>query len=107
MTARNDSRVPDLLYVLAINLRVRRRALGLTQQQLADNSGVSRACIASIEAADNNPRVTTLASIGKALEVEATELLTLKNTPYFKALLRVMKEGKGHMYRGMMRRAEA
>jgi transcriptional regulator with XRE-family HTH domain len=59
---------------VAKNLVVRRHAAGLTQQQLADSAGISRATVHLIESGQSDPRLSTLDLIGRALGVDAAEL---------------------------------
>jgi DNA-binding XRE family transcriptional regulator len=59
---------------LAARVRHLRRARGLTQQQLADNAGVSRASVARIEGESATPDLSTLAKLAEALGVEVGDL---------------------------------
>jgi len=54
--------------------RLRRRD-GLTLQQLADTSGVSRAMLSSVERGDRNPTLPVLAGIASGLGVTMSELM--------------------------------
>lgn len=51
-------------------IRERRSLLGLTQQDLADYSGLSLRIIKSIEAGKGNPSVSTLTKIAEVLGLE-------------------------------------
>jgi len=65
----------DLKEVMAINLCRIRHAKKMTQEELADNAGLSVRYVGSIERADVSASVTVLGRIAKALDVEATELI--------------------------------
>ena len=60
---------------LARRLRRLRRDRGLTQGQLAANAGISREYLARLETARQDPTVTTLEKLAKALRVKAADLL--------------------------------
>ncbi|MCD7796055.1 MAG: helix-turn-helix domain-containing protein [Alistipes sp.] len=51
-------------------IKERRTLLGLTQQDLADYTGLSLRIIKSIETSKGNPSVTTLSKIAEALGLE-------------------------------------
>jgi DNA-binding XRE family transcriptional regulator len=61
--------------IVAQNLHFARSALDMTQQELADGSGVSRATIAQLEAGVGDPRLSTLELLAAALHVPAHFLL--------------------------------
>jgi len=65
----------DLKEVMAINLRRIRHDRRLTQEELADRSGLSARYIGAIERADVSASVTVLGQIAKALACEPAELL--------------------------------
>jgi transcriptional regulator with XRE-family HTH domain len=60
---------------VARNLSAARSALGISQDQLAETAGVSRATINQLESADGDPRLTTLAAVAAALGVSPMFLL--------------------------------
>lgn len=57
-------------------LRELRRARALTQEQLAERSGLSHKFIGEIERAQANPTVATLGLLSQALGVEVCELFS-------------------------------
>ena len=68
----------DLNEVMAINLRLIRHAKQLTQEELADLSGVSVRYIGKIERAHVSASVTVLGRISTALNVDPCDLLSRK-----------------------------
>ena len=60
---------------IGLNILVRRRELHMTQNELAEASGVSRTQISSMERGRTNFRMEALFAIAEALEVEYIELL--------------------------------
>ncbi len=55
----------------------RRSYIAMTQQQLANNSGVHRTYISDIERGSRNVTVTTANRIANALEITASKLFTI------------------------------
>jgi transcriptional regulator with XRE-family HTH domain len=60
---------------LGTNLRQARERLGLTQEQVAERSGVHATEVSRIEAGKRDPKVTTLQRLAAALEVPPGRLL--------------------------------
>jgi transcriptional regulator with XRE-family HTH domain len=60
---------------LGSNLRDARKRLGLTQEEVAERSGVHPTEVSRIEAGKRDPRISTLLRLARALEVRPGELL--------------------------------
>jgi transcriptional regulator with XRE-family HTH domain len=60
---------------LGTNLKAARKRLGLTQEQVAERSGVHATEISRIEAGKRDPQVSTLRRLAKAVEVPPGQLL--------------------------------
>ncbi len=61
--------------VLARRVRSLRKALGLTQEELADRVGLRQAQISELESARNNIKIDNLHRLAAALGVRPRELL--------------------------------
>ena len=57
-----------------MNLREVRKEKGITQQQLAESSGVSQSQIARYESGERQPRPKVAQKLGKVLDVDWKEL---------------------------------
>lgn len=57
------------------NLREARERLGLTQEQIAERSGVHATEVSRIEGGKRDPKVSTLERLAKAVEVKPGRLL--------------------------------
>lgn len=60
---------------LGSNLKAARRRLGLTQEQVAERSGVHATEVSRIEADKRDPQVSTLEKLAEAVEVSPGQLL--------------------------------
>lgn len=71
----DDVGAAELARRVANNLRERRKARGLSLDQLAAASGVSRAALSQIETLKSNPSLSVLWKIAVGLEIPFSELL--------------------------------
>lgn len=62
-------------------LRRVRLAAGMTQEQLGLESGVQRNFISLIETGQNQPTITTIAKLARALGMRASELVAEAERP--------------------------
>lgn len=77
-----DTRQPCLYVDVMLVLRKTRQALGVTQDQLEERSGVSRETISRIERDETvSPRLSTLAALADALGVGITDLIVHESQP--------------------------
>ncbi|MEX0973253.1 MAG: helix-turn-helix transcriptional regulator [Solirubrobacterales bacterium] len=60
---------------LGTNLRQARERLGLTQEQVAERSGVHSTEVSRIEGGKRDPKISTLERLARAVEVEPGRLL--------------------------------
>lgn len=65
----------DWAGILGSNVRVRRKALHLSQEELAHRVGVDVRYLGGIERAQENPSLQVIAAIAIALETTPSELL--------------------------------
>src|SRR5216110_2961392 len=71
----DDVGAADLARRVAVNLRDRRKDRGLSLDQLALASGVSRAALSQIESCKSNPSLSVLWKIAVGLQIPFSELL--------------------------------
>ena len=67
----------DLKEAMAINVRRIRHAQELTQEELADLAGLSPRYLGSVERAVVSASVTVLGRLAEALQVDASELISV------------------------------
>jgi transcriptional regulator with XRE-family HTH domain len=65
------------------HIKARRTAMGLTQTDLAERSGVSKAMICDVEAGKKNPTIRLLGQLAAGLDCSISELIDLEETPRF------------------------
>lgn len=66
---------------LALQVAERRRALGLSQQELARLTGTTQSAVARLEAGRRPPKIDTLLRIADALDCELEVRLRPRTTP--------------------------
>lgn len=59
----------------ATNLKLRRLELGLSQEALADQAGLHRTYIGSVERAERNISIDSMARLATALHIDLADLL--------------------------------
>lgn len=67
--------------VLASNIKARRKALGLTQEKLAEIINTAPTYIAMIEAEHRTPSFKMIERLAEALKIDAPELFSMKKYP--------------------------
>jgi transcriptional regulator with XRE-family HTH domain len=75
VTAVARHNTPSVLGVVGVAIAARRRELGLTQEQLAELSGLHRTYIGSVERGIRNPTVVSLERIATGLSCRPSDLL--------------------------------
>ena len=67
----------DIRFIIAKNIRVARKKLGITQEELAERTGISYKYLQEIEGSNPpNIRVDTLSRLAGSMEISAWTLLT-------------------------------
>lgn len=64
-----------VLKALAAELKLRRAALSINQEELAFRAGVHRSFIARVEVAETQPSLSVLFDLAKALKCSAADLV--------------------------------
>lgn len=65
--------------IVALNMRVRRAELNITQEELALRTGITQAYLSGIERENRNPSLDNIQKIAVALELSPSALLTPRN----------------------------
>ncbi len=73
----NTSRNLDLMRAFAIELRVQRNALKISQEELAHRAGVDRTFVARLELAQNQPTLSVLFKLCEGLGLKPEKLVAL------------------------------
>jgi len=66
----------QLRRILADNVRAHRKRHGLSQERLAEECGLHRTYIGSVERCERNVTLSTLEALAAALRISVPELLT-------------------------------
>lgn len=69
----------DLLKIFGNAVAKKRRQLEMSQEKLAEITGLHRTYIGMLERGERNPTLVTIARFSKGLKLEAHELLKLSN----------------------------
>lgn len=67
---------PDILIHFGLNVQERRKALKITQEELAFRAGLHRTYIGMVERAERNITLLNIKKIADALQTEIATLLT-------------------------------
>jgi transcriptional regulator with XRE-family HTH domain len=65
----------QILRLFADRVRAHREAIGLSQEKLAEQAGLHRTYIGSIERAEKIPSLITIIKIARALRIENSQLM--------------------------------
>jgi transcriptional regulator with XRE-family HTH domain len=65
----------DTRRIFAQRLRQLRKSKGLSQEELADQAGLHRTYVGSVERSERNVSIDNMERLAKALEVDLAELL--------------------------------
>jgi transcriptional regulator with XRE-family HTH domain len=65
----------ELRQILARNVRLRREAMGLSQEELAHRADIDRTYVSHIERSIHGVTIDVLGQLARALEIEAPDLL--------------------------------
>lgn len=65
----------NLLQKFGLHLASIRQSKGLSQEQLAETSGLHRTYISSLERGKRNPTIVTLSALSDALNISLSELI--------------------------------
>jgi transcriptional regulator with XRE-family HTH domain len=70
----------QLHLVVAQNIQQRRQSFGISQETLAEQCGLHRTYIGSIERGERNITINTLARVAEALDCSVVDLLLNQDT---------------------------
>ena len=73
----NPVSISKLKAPLSVNIKLRRKELGISQEKLALVSGVDRSYMSEIERQLANPSIEALLRISNALQIPASRLLEM------------------------------
>ena len=71
--------MPNVFGNLASHLKIRRKQAGISQEELARQTGISLTLIRDIERKAANPTLSSLAKIADAFDISIAELLDFNN----------------------------
>lgn len=93
-----DSLIENSLETVSRNLSAARVGMGLSQDQLAEAAGVSRATIVQLEGGAGDPRLSTITAIAGALNITPMFLLLSSND--LQAIANVAKSEEAAQFQG-------
>ncbi|MGA9313110.1 MAG: helix-turn-helix transcriptional regulator [Solirubrobacteraceae bacterium] len=67
---------PAFQAALGLAVKARREQLGLTQEQMANNTGIHQRWISNVETGKRNPSYASLRRLAAGLDLTASELLS-------------------------------
>lgn len=82
-----------LMKAFAAELKARRSALAISQEELAHRCSVNRTFVAKLELAQNQPSLSVLLKISVGLEIELPELIRVTLLRYGKELRATKRVG--------------
>lgn len=77
-----DSTLPLLIHALALEIKVRRKELGLSQEDLAGRMQIDRPYISLIEVGRKQPTLSVLFRIAMGLDLSLAELMARVESRY-------------------------
>ena len=69
----------DIRKIIGNNVRLLRKQLKISQEELAFRTGLHRTYVSGIERGERNPTILIIAKIAKALDVNPQELISNRN----------------------------
>lgn len=71
-----EKSIPPARQVFAQNLRIARKRLGLSQEELADIVGLHRTYVGSVERGERNVSIDNMEALAQGVKTDLTVLLT-------------------------------
>lgn len=71
-------KINDIDKKVGMNIRIERIRRGISQESLADLSGIARSTMGIVERGEQSPSIQTLAKIANALNIDIYELFIFK-----------------------------
>ncbi len=92
MTKEINEKSESLKSLLANNIIMARKAIMLTQEELAERAGISRTTLAKIEVGDIDPLLSTIDRIADALKISPSFILMSKDD--LRAILNLLENSE-------------
>jgi transcriptional regulator with XRE-family HTH domain len=88
----------DVRQIVGSGIRRLRRAVGISQAELANRMGVDRAYVSGLELGQRNPTIVTLWHVAKALDVDFREIFgSSRGKPRVQKPTETKVEAKRHL----------